>query len=71
MNGGYRRADLDPRTSALSAGADVTFSSAGMSAFALSQPKADEVDCSRSRHLGAKMGYRQANPSKGATRHGY
>ena len=31
---------------------------------------ADEVDGSRSRHLGAKMGCCQANPSKGAIRHG-
>ena len=32
--------------------------------------KADEVDGSRSRHLGAKMGCCHASPSKGATRHG-
>ena len=42
-----------------------------MSAFAVLGPKPDEVDGSRSRHLGAKMGCRQANPSKGAIRHGY
>ena len=32
--------------------------------------KADEVDGSRSRHLGAKMGCCHANPSRGAIRHG-
>ena len=32
--------------------------------------QADEVDGSRSRHLSAKLGCCQANPSKGAIRHG-
>jgi hypothetical protein len=32
--------------------------------------KPDEVDGSRSRHLGANMGCCHANPSKGATRYG-
>jgi hypothetical protein len=32
-------------------------------------PEADEVDGSRSRHLSAKLGRCQANPSKGAIRH--
>ena len=34
------------------------------------EPEADEVDGSRLRHLRAKMGCCQANPSKGAIRHG-
>ena len=33
-------------------------------------PKADEVDGSRSRHLSAKLGCCQANPSKKAIHHG-
>ncbi len=33
-------------------------------------PEADEVDGSRSRHLSAKMGCCQANPSNGALHHG-
>jgi hypothetical protein len=42
-----------------------------MSAIWKSDPKADEVDGSRSRPLSAKMGCCHANPSKGAIRHGY
>ena len=42
-----------------------------MSAIWKPDPKADEVDGSRSRPLSAKMGCCHANPSKGAIRHGY
>ena len=41
-----------------------------MAAFGISDLKPDEVDGSRSRHLGAKMGCCHANPSEGANHHG-